>query len=162
MPSQTKRFENLLEAVPDALVGMDKSGVIRFVNHQTESMFGYGRDDLIGVPLETLVPESLRQVHPAHWEGYDADPGTRSMETDPGLSGRRRDGTEFPVDVALSPVDPGGDMVMIAAVRYMTNYHMAEEDHRRLDQLSAVVKFSGEAMISNTLDGIITSCNPAA
>jgi len=162
MPSQTKRFENLLEAVPDALVGMDKSGVIRFVNHQTESMFGYERDDLIGVPLETLVPESLRQVHPAHWEGYDADPGTRSMETEPGLSGRRRDGTEFPVDVAFSPVDPGGDMVMIAAVRDMTNYHMAEEDRRRLDQLSAVVKFSGEAMISNTLDGIITSWNPAA
>jgi len=162
MPSQTTRFENLLEAVPDALVGIDKSGVIRFVNHQTESMFGYARDDLIGAPLETLVPESFQQVHAAHREGYDADPWTRSMGTEPGLSGRRRDGTEFPVDIALCPVDPGNGLVMIAAVRDMTSYRMAEEARRRLDQLSAVVEFSGEAMISSTLDGVITSWNPAA
>jgi PAS domain S-box-containing protein len=162
MPSQTTRFENLLETVPDALVGIDESGVIRFVNHQTESMFGYARDDLIGAPLETLVPESLQQVHAAHREGHDADPRTRSMGTELGLNGRRRDGTEFPVDIALSPVDPGSDMVMIAAVRDMTNYRMAEEDRRRLDQLSAVVEFSGEAMMSSTLDGVITSWNPAS
>ena len=162
MPSQTTRFENLLEAVPDALVGIDKSGVIRFVNHQTESMFGYARDDLIGAPLETLVPESFQQVHAARPEGYDADPRTGFIPTEPGLSGRRRDGTEFPVDVALCPVDPGNGLVMIAAVRDMTNYRMAEEARRRLDQLSAVVEFSGEAMISSTLDGVITSWNPAA
>ena len=162
MPSQTTRFESLPEAVPDALVGMDKSGVIRFVNHRAESMFGYERDDLIGAPLETLVPESLRQVRTAHREGYDADPRTRSKGTEPGLSGRRRDGTEFPVDIALSPVDPEGDMVVIAAVRDITSYRMAEEDRRRLDQLSAVVEFSWEAMISSTLDGVIASWNPAA
>ena len=84
------------------------------------------------------------------------------MGTELGLNGRRRDGTEFPVDIALSPVDPGSDMVIIAAVRDMTNYRMAEEDHRRLDQLSAVVEFSGEAMMSSMLDGVITSWNPAS
>ena len=102
MPSQTTGFEGLLEAVPDALVGVDRSGVIRFVNHQTESMFGYGRDDLVGAPIETLVPESLRQVHKAHRERYFADPATRPMGTDLRLRGQRADGTEFPVDISLS------------------------------------------------------------
>jgi PAS domain-containing protein len=60
MSSKTTKFEGLLEAVPDALVGVDHAGVIRFVNRQTELLFGYERDDLIGAPLETLVPESLR------------------------------------------------------------------------------------------------------
>jgi len=59
MSMHTTRFEHLLEAVPDALVGMDQEGVIRFVNRQTESLFGYDRDELIGQPVETLVPESL-------------------------------------------------------------------------------------------------------
>ena len=62
MSSKTTRFESLLEAVPDALVGMDQKGAIRFVNHQTESLFGYGRDNLVGQPIQTLVPEYL-------WEG---------------------------------------------------------------------------------------------
>ena len=60
----------LLDAVPDALLGVDWSGVIRFVNQQTELLFGYDRDDLVGAPLETLVPESLRPVHKLHREGY--------------------------------------------------------------------------------------------
>jgi PAS domain S-box-containing protein len=59
MSSETTRLANLLEAVPDALVGMDRTGVIRFVNQQTESLFGYDRDDLVGQPIQTLVPESL-------------------------------------------------------------------------------------------------------
>jgi PAS domain S-box-containing protein len=57
MSSKTTKFESLLEAVPDALVGMDQAGVIRFVNHQTESLFGYDRDNLVGQPIQTLVPE---------------------------------------------------------------------------------------------------------
>ena len=66
MSSKTTRFEGLLEAVPDALVGVDHAGVIRFVNHQTELLFGYDRDDLIGAPVETLVPESLWPVSYTH------------------------------------------------------------------------------------------------
>ena len=63
MSAKTTKFEGLLEAVPDALLGVDHAGVIRFVNRQRELLFGYERDDLIGAPLETLVPESLRPVH---------------------------------------------------------------------------------------------------
>jgi PAS domain S-box-containing protein len=70
MSSKTTEFANLLEAVPDALVGVDKAGVIRFVNHQTESLFGYERGDLVGALLEMLVPESARQVHAEHRGSY--------------------------------------------------------------------------------------------
>ena len=66
MSSKTTRFEKLLEAVPDALVGMDQEGVISFVNRQTESLFGYDRDQLIGRPVETLVPEPLWQIYAQH------------------------------------------------------------------------------------------------
>ena len=103
--ASTTRFESLLEAVPDALVGVDHAGVIRSVNRQTELLFGYDRDDLVGAPMETLVPESVRSVHKTHREGYFAAPFTRTMGTDLELHARRRDGTQFPVDIALSHTD---------------------------------------------------------
>ena len=79
MSSKMTRSENELEVVPDALVGMDQTGVIRFVNHQTESLFGYDRDDLVGQPIQMLVPEYLWEVYTEHREDYFADPMTRSM-----------------------------------------------------------------------------------
>src|ERR1035437_3844221 len=96
MSPKATRLEGLLEAVPDALLGVDHAGVIRFVNHQTELLFGYDRDDLVGAPIETLVPESVRSVHKVHREGYVAAPFTRIMGADLELRGRRRDGTQFP------------------------------------------------------------------
>src|SRR5665811_1934846 len=78
MSSTTMKLEKLLEAVPDALVGMDQEGVIRFVNRQTELLFGYDRDELIGQLVETLVPESLWQIYAQNREQYFADPRTRS------------------------------------------------------------------------------------
>ena len=120
MSSKTTRFENLLEAVPDALVGMDQKGVIRFVNRQTESLFGYDRDELIGQPIEMLVPESLWQIYAEHREDYFADPRTRSSGLDLELSGRQRDGTEFPINISLSHIDTGDVLLVITAVRDVT------------------------------------------
>jgi PAS domain S-box-containing protein len=82
MSGQTTRFASLLDAVPDALVGMDQNGVIRFVNRQTESLFGYDRDQLIGQHVETLVPDSLWQIYAEHRDNYFADPRTRSSGLD--------------------------------------------------------------------------------
>jgi len=79
--SSKKRLENLLEPVPDALVGMDQAGVTRFVNHQTESLFGYDRDNLVGQPIQTLAPEYLWEGYSKHQE-YFADPRSRSMGLD--------------------------------------------------------------------------------
>jgi diguanylate cyclase (GGDEF)-like protein/PAS domain S-box-containing protein len=148
--------------VPDALVGVDQAGVIRFVNHQTESLFGYDRTDLVGQCIETLVPKSFRKVHPAHRDGYVAAPKTREMGTGLELRGQRRDGTEFPVDIALSHVDTGDGVLVIAAVRDITDRQKAEQGRRWSERLAAVVEYSGDAIISNTPDGIITSFNPAA
>src|SRR5450759_1805812 len=90
MFSNMTRFESLLEAVPDALVGMDQKGVIRFVNRQTESLFGYDRDELVGRPIKTLVPESLWQIYSKHRENYFADPRARSTGLDLQLTGWHR------------------------------------------------------------------------
>ena len=118
---QTTEFESLLEAMPDGMVGVDPEGVIRFVNRRMESMFGYEPGGLVGVPIETLVPESLRKVHSGHREDYNAAPTQRCMGTDLILSGQRRDGTRFPVDIALSHSDTAAGQLVIAAVRDLTD-----------------------------------------
>jgi PAS domain S-box-containing protein len=120
MSSQTRNFEGLLETSPDALVGVDEEGLIRFVNRQTESLFGYDRDDLIGQPIEILVPESLRAAHRVERQGYVQDPRDRAMGVRAKLRGRRRDGTKFPVDIALNPIDTGDGLFVIAVVRDLT------------------------------------------
>jgi len=120
-PDQDLDVTALLDAVPDALLGVDRAGVIRLVNHQTELLFGYDRDDLVGLPIEALVPESVRAVHKVHRERYVAAPFTRTMGTDLELRGRRRDDTQFPVDIALSHTDSDDGPLVIAAVRDLTD-----------------------------------------
>jgi PAS domain S-box-containing protein len=121
MPSQMTTFDGLLASAPDALVGVDEAGVIRFVNRQTESLFGYAREDIIGQPIEILVPESLRAAHRVERQGYVQDPRDRAMGVRAKLRGRRRDGTKFPVDIALNPIDTGDGLFVIAAVRDLTD-----------------------------------------
>ena len=160
--TSARQFESLLEAVPDAMVGVDKEGVIRFVNRRTELLFRYDRGDLIGQPIEMLVPESLRQVHTAHREGYLADPRTRAMGLDLELSGRQADGTVLPVDISLSHIDTEDGSLVIAAVRDMTEGKRAVDHNHRMGRLAAIVEYSDDAIIGTTLDGTITSWNPAA
>jgi PAS domain S-box-containing protein len=162
MLSQTPSFEGLLEAMPDAVVGVNKRGLIRFVNRQTESLFGYDRDDLLGLPVEVLVPESFRPAHQVHREGYLRHPQTRAMGIGLKLSGRRRDGTQFPVDITLSQLDTDDGLLVIAAVRDMTDRRKARVKRDQMSRLLAVIEFSGVAIVSSTLEGVIMSWNPAA
>jgi PAS domain S-box-containing protein len=159
MTSKMTKFESLLEAVPDALVGMDQKGVIRFVNRQTESLFGYDRDQLIGQRIEMLVPESLWQIYTEHRQDYFADPRTRSSGLDVVLSGRQQDGTEFPINVSLSHIDTGDVLLVITAVRDV----ISQKEAVKAAQLTAsVVAYSNDAIIGTTIKGMITSWNPAA
>jgi PAS domain S-box-containing protein len=159
---ERSRFGNLLEAVPDAVVGVDKAGVIRLVNHQVESLFGYERADLIGASLEMLVPVPLHHIHAAHRAGYNADPKIRPMGTGLKLTGQRRDGMEFPVDVSLSPVNTAGRLLVIATVRDVSDRQKADQERELMSRQLAIIEYSGEAITSGTLQGVITSWNPAA
>ncbi|MEP7193871.1 MAG: PAS domain S-box protein [Actinomycetota bacterium] len=159
MSSKTRRFESLLEAVPGALVGMDQAGVIRFVNHQTESLFGYDRDDLVGRPIQMLVPEYLWEVYSEHREESFADPRSRSMGLDLELGGRQRDGTELPVNISLSHLDTGDVLLVIRAGREVNGHAQALENSKLL---ASIVENSNDAITAKTLGGMITSWNPAA
>ncbi|HYV98883.1 MAG TPA: PAS domain S-box protein, partial [Gemmatimonadaceae bacterium] len=95
------RFRGVLEAVPDAFVLVDDSGRVALVNSETERLFGYARDELLGEPVELLVPARFHQSHPGHRTSYFSDPQTRPMGIGLELSGRRKNGTEFPVEISL-------------------------------------------------------------
>jgi len=159
MFSKTTRFEHLLAAVPDALVGMDQKGVIRFVNRQTELLFGYDRDQLIGQRIEILVPEPLWQIYVQHKENYFADPRTRSSGLDVVLSGRHQDGSELPINVSLSQIDTGDVLLVVTAAGDMARQKLAVKNAQLT---AAIVEYSNEAIIGCTPDGVVTSWNPAA
>jgi len=159
MSSRVSRLGSSLQAVPDALVGMDQKGVIRFVNGQTESLFGYDRDQIVGQPIETLVPECLWQIYAEHQQGYFADPRTRSSSLEVELIGLRHDGTELPVYVSLSHIDTGDVLVVITAAAEVNRQKQAIKDAQLL---AAIVEYSDDAIIATTPAGTVTSWNPAA
>src|SRR5579871_3663586 len=108
---------NLLEAVPDAMIAVDGDGKILHVNAQTEAMFGYSRDKLIGQRIELLVPERYRGRHEGHRADYGAQPKIRRMGAGLDLYGRRQDGSEFPVEISLSPVPSEDGTRVLCAIR---------------------------------------------
>ena len=130
-PTKTE-LRGFLEAAPDALVLVDASGTIIFVNSQTERLFGYPRSELIGSPVEQLVPERLRHRHPAHRASYFAEPKVRGMGTGLQLWGLRRDGSEFPIEISLSPVHTERGLVVTSSIRDVSARKRAEQKFRAL------------------------------
>jgi PAS domain S-box-containing protein len=124
-------FAALLDAAPDAIVCVDREGRIVMVNAQTERLFGYQRDELEGRLVEVLVPEASRAVHAQHRAGYMADPETRPMGAGMQLSGRRRDGSVFPVDISLGTIDTSGGILVMTAIRDMTAQEQARKELER-------------------------------
>ena len=152
-------FRALLESAPDAIVIVDPHGIITLVNSQTEKLFGYERKELLGQPVERLVPAALNERHQHHRALFSRNPHVRPMGTGMELFAVRRDGSEFPVEISLSPIDTGREVLMSAAIRDITERKQAErllQDRERLATLGTTAAvFAHE--IGNPLNGISTS-----
>jgi formate hydrogenlyase transcriptional activator len=163
-PQEESKFGRLLEAAPDAMVIVDKSGRIVLANSRTKEIFGYSREELLGQPVEILIPEQFRQQHVHHRGEYAVSPRARPMGTGLELSGRRKDGTVFPVEISLSPLDEGEDALFTAAIRDVTDRKRADDALRlseeRFRLLVEEVKDYGIFMLD--AEGRVASWNAGA
>src|SRR5579883_2086360 len=160
-----------LEAIPDAMVAVDHDGTILQVNSQTETLFGYRREELIGQRVEILVPARLRAGHRQHRDAYAEAPRVRRMGAGLDLKGRRRDGSEFDVEISLSPVRVETGTLVLSAIRDVTDRKRIEQELtlRTTEEigayrarLAAIIDSSEDAIIAKDLDGTITAWNQGA
>jgi PAS domain S-box-containing protein len=114
---RASRYRAILELAPDATVVTDHDGRISLVNRQTEALFGYARADLLGQPIEMLIPHRYHDAHLQYRADYLAAPHTRTIGSNRQVYGRRRDGSEFPAEVSISPLDQAGDFSVIGNIR---------------------------------------------
>lgn len=128
------RFRELLEAAPDAILEVDAEGRIVLLNTVAEQMFGYSRKELFGQLMDCLVPDQLRERHAGHRAGYTASPTTRPMGSGLNLYGQRKDGSQFPVEISLSPVKSSGGLRVSAVIRDVTERKKAEDQIREIQE----------------------------
>jgi PAS domain S-box-containing protein len=176
--AETLLSPSILEAIPDAVAAVNQQGVIIQINSQMEAMFGYTRDELIGQRIEMLVPERQRKQHDSHRERFHSQPKIRRMGSGLDLNGRRRNGSEFPVEISLSPVNTGNGTIVLSAIRDVSERKHIEEELRRTNaeleirkarelrdyqtRLALIVDSSQDAIIGKNLDGIVTHWNKGA
>lgn len=130
--AQHERLQASWEAASEGLITVDESGAIEMVNQATERIFGYPRSELLGQPLEILIPQAHRVAHAEKRERYTAEPALRPMGAGMDLYGRRKDGTEFPAEVGLNSARVGGRRIIISFISDIT-------EKRRLEEQSAVL-----------------------
>jgi PAS domain S-box-containing protein len=134
------RFGAALEAAPDAMLLVDAAGTVVLANSAVEQLFGYTRDELVGEPVDVLVPEALRSAHARHRVGYATERRRRPMGTGRELRARRKDGTEFPAEISLSPVDAEEGPLVMAAVRDITERLRLAQLQREVAERSAAAE----------------------
>ncbi|HEX8947434.1 MAG TPA: PAS domain S-box protein [Dissulfurispiraceae bacterium] len=141
-------YQQLIEAAPDAMVFVERSGRIALVNNEMEKLFGYSREELIGRDLHMLIPERYREIHRKNLAGFFATPRRRPMGSGLKIYGLKKDGAEFRADVSLSPLDIGGEVLVTAAIRDITERVRAEEqiefDYQIQRVISTILKIALE------------------
>src|SRR5580698_5261715 len=161
--AETLLSPSILEAIPDAVAAVNQHGVIIQVNSQTEALFGYTRDELIGQRVEMLVPDRQRGQHHAHREHFHQQPKIRRMGSGLDLCGRRRDGAEFPVEISLSPVATADGTMVLSVIRDISDRKRIEDELRdSQNRLALIVDSSQDAIIGKNLDGVVTHWNKGA
>jgi two-component system, cell cycle sensor histidine kinase and response regulator CckA len=154
-----ERFRRVVEYAPTAMIMIRPSGTIEMVNIQAEHLFGYSRPELLGKPIELLIPERYKPGHPELRAAFFARPESRPMGAGRDLYGLRKDGSEFAVEIGLNPIETDeGTMVLSTIVDISDRREKALE----ANYLAAIIDSSGDAIIGKNLDGVIVSWNPAA
>ena len=156
------KFELLLESAPDAVIGVDIEGNIVLANAQTERLFGYTKDELLGQPVEMLLPDAVRRVHVRHRESYGASPHIRSMGAGMDLEARRKDGSRFPVEVSLSPLETKDGLLVTSIVRDVTQRKEVEQALRRSEEnFRTLFERAPYGIYRSTPNGRYVMANPA-
>jgi two-component system sensor kinase FixL len=156
----------IIDHAPNALIMVGRLGMIVMVNAEAERIFGYSRTELVGRPIEILVPDRFRTVHTEVRAGYFAEQHARPMGAGRDLYGLRKDGSEFPVEIGLNPIKADDEAMVLASVIDITERKAAElalrESEQRARSLAAIVESSHDAIIGVGLDGLVVSWNRAA
>ena len=152
--SADARLTGLLEAAPDAMICVEADGRIALVNAEVMRLFGYGRAELIGQPVEILVPDDFRAFHSRLREDYVGNPRSRPMSTGLQLAGRRRDGSTFPAEISLSAISTDEGMLITAAVRDVTDRLEAQAETERLRALADRARLEAQVSQAQRLEGL--------
>ncbi|MDO8186713.1 EAL domain-containing protein [Conexibacter sp. JD483] len=157
MPRSDRYFRALLEYAGDAIVVCDAGGRIVIANEETERLFGYAREELIGEPIEVLLPHAARERHVAHRDAFMETHARRAMGRHLALHGLRRDGSRFPIEVSLGPLDEGGERLVAAIVRDVSERLRMEQELRRLADRDELTGLYNRRRFTLDLDRLIAA-----